>query len=870
MSPTSAARFGKRHRKTSRPDARRLALEPLEDRRMLAVVTVDTNLDLLDPLDGLTSLREAIAETNSLPGADHIHFDAELSGQTILLGGTELAITDAVTIDAAALDENVTIDAQLNSGVLNFGSSTGDFSLTGDLTLAGLNIQHGVTTDFKGGGIFFFSDGTLSLSDSTVSGNSWGIGGRGDAIVTSSTISENGGSGISISGDVTVTSSSISGNSRFGIATTGEVTVTSSSISGNTKFGIHAWHDVAVTSSNISANGGHPSSKYNGGIQTTIGDVTVTSSNISENIGGGIRATGDILVTSSTVFRNSMDDFGVGFGGIWASGNATVTSTSVSGNAGNAGGGIRAQGNVAITQSIVSGNSTAEVGASGGGIFASGDITLVESDVNGNNTAGNYASGGGVYSLGTIKITQSTVSGNSTAGVRAGGGGIFASGDLTLIESNVNDNNTTGNYAPGGGVFSSGEVILIQSGVSGNTGSGIRAYDNVMLTRSTVSGNQFGGIWSKGDVKLTQSTVSGNDGNGGIFSREDVTLTQSTVSGNSASGNKYGLGGGIRANGNVTLKQSTVSGNSAEGDIDGSGGGIVGGSFGGGNYSQGDVTLTQSTVSGNSAKADRNVHGGGVWSKGDLKISNSIVAGNTANTDTSDLQSWLGTATVHYSLIGDNAGTGLLEAQTPDANGNLIGSSAGGGVIDPLLGPLADNGGPTLTHALLEGSPAIDAGDPSFIPPPDYDQRGAEHPRVVGNAIDMGAFETISVEEQLSNLLGAVQALLDDGALNRGQGNALSVKLNQIQKKHEKGQTDVALNQLNAFSNQVTAFVAGGVLTPEQGQSLLNAVDILRRSMSPPSKEEIVIDLALASHGLEDRLFVNAKQGDPLRPSWRR
>ena len=60
---------------------------------------------------------------------------------------------------------------------------------------------------------------------------------------------------------------------------------------------------------------------------------------------------------------------------------------------------------------------------------------------------------------------------------------------------------------------------------------------------------------------------------------------------------------------------------------------------------------------------------------------------------------------------------------------------------DPLLGPLQDNGGPTFTHALLAGSPAIDAGDPAFVGPPDYDQRGIGFPRVVNGRIDIGAFE---------------------------------------------------------------------------------------------------------------------------------
>ena len=90
--------------------------------------------------------------------------------------------------------------------------------------------------------------------------------------------------------------------------------------------------------------------------------------------------------------------------------------------------------------------------------------------------------------------------------------------------------------------------------------------------------------------------------------------------------------------------------------------------------------------------------------------------------DNPDLKQWadsretaLVVATAIHSLIGDNAGTLLVEAPLgfPDVDGNLIGSAAGSGIIDPLLGPLANNGGPTQTHALLSGSPALDAGDPA-------------------------------------------------------------------------------------------------------------------------------------------------------------
>jgi hypothetical protein len=87
-----------------------------------------------------------------------------------------------------------------------------------------------------------------------------------------------------------------------------------------------------------------------------------------------------------------------------------------------------------------------------------------------------------------------------------------------------------------------------------------------------------------------------------------------------------------------------------------------------------------------------------------------------------------------YNLIGDGTGmTGLSNG----VNGNLVGSAAA--PIDPLLGPLQDNGGPTKTHALLIGSPAIDAGNNAYAT--DWDQRGEGFPRIVNGIIDIGAFE---------------------------------------------------------------------------------------------------------------------------------
>ena len=244
-------------------------------------------------------------------------------------------------------------------------------------------------------------------------------------------------------------------------------------------------------------------------------------------------------------------------------------------------------------------------------------------------------------------------------------------------------------------------------------GGDVVTLTGLTLTGGDTIGNGVGGGVSSfnADLVLTSSTVSGNQGfrGGGIFTGFGaVTLTSSTVSGNLSSGS----GGGIQTlSGDVTLTSSTVSGNQTGGA--GDGGGIDSG---------GEVVITSSTVVGNSAGE----RGGGIFvSNAPVEIRNSIVAGNTDSSGAPDLRPAPGQAlTVEFSLIGDNTGSGLSEAQTPDANGNLIGSAAGSGPVDPLLGPLQDNGGPTQTHALLPSSPALDAGDSAKS----FDQRGQTRP----------------------------------------------------------------------------------------------------------------------------------------------
>ena len=241
------------------------------------------------------------------------------------------------------------------------------------------------------------------------------------------------------------------------------------------------------------------------------------------------------------------------------------------------------------------------------------------------------------------------------------------------------------------GVTANISGVTIRNGATNFGGGGIGNFSTLTLTNSTVSGNNSnsgasfggGGIFNPGTLTLTNSSVSGNSSNafgGGIDNFGDMTLVNSTVSGNSAR-----HGGGIINDGTLTLTNSTVSGNST----DGSGGGINNG---------GTVNLFNTTITNNRADADFNLSGigGGVFNDGGsiLIFQNTILAGNF-ETDCA------GTITSN--------GNNLMWNVSGDCTVN------GGGVTFaiPQLGPLQNNGGPTQTHALLSGSPAIDGGNPN-------------------------------------------------------------------------------------------------------------------------------------------------------------
>ncbi|MBO9661319.1 right-handed parallel beta-helix repeat-containing protein [Dokdonella sp.] len=304
-------------------------------------------------------------------------------------------------------------------------------------------------------------------------------------------------------------------------------------------------------------------------------------------------------------------------------------------------------------------------------------------------------------------------------------------GGTTTIRSTVSGTPVAVRRVSGSGpVFSASrpvrfEDLSISGGHADMTGGGISAgATEVTLTRCRVSGNwstYFGGgilISDTGTLTLTDSTVSDNAtgplGLGGGIASDDgstITLVGSTVSGNSA-----GDGGGLFVwKGSLSLSNSTVSGNTAASD----GGGI-------GTYQLDSFELIHATIAGNAA-----VHGAGIRlysraAQGTLvRAHSSLLAGNTGSPDIEHLGGADDIVTGSDNLIGQ---IGEHVSYPPDTLR-----------CDPQLAPLADNGGPTWTHALPAGSCAVDAGGVYLWS--DYDQRGPDHPRWIGTAVDIGAYE---------------------------------------------------------------------------------------------------------------------------------
>jgi CSLREA domain-containing protein len=277
--------------------------------------------------------------------------------------------------------------------------------------------------------------------------------------------------------------------------------------------------------------------------------------------------------------------------------------------------------------------------------------------------------------------------------------------------------------------------------IDGNGGRGVLdiTAGTVRIVDLAIQDGRGSGILVNGaaSVVLTNCAVRGNSGDGGglyIAAGGTATLSNTTVSNNTDGNNGEGIY--ISAGGTATLTNCTLSGNGPSG----------GGGEGGGLYvaAGATATLTNCTLSGN-----YNVGGAALANFGTVTLTNCTLSDNRVNGSDGALASF-GTTTLTNTIVANTvngancSGTTVSMGHNLDSDGTCTLSSPGDlSAMDPKLGPLQDNGGPTLTHALLPGSPAIDAGDDAVTGPPltlTTDQRGL--PRQARLHVDIGAVES--------------------------------------------------------------------------------------------------------------------------------
>lgn len=420
--------------------------------------------------------------------------------------------------------------------------------------------------------------------------------------------------------------------------------------------------------------------KINSGSTSSISGLTIqqgwTGSDGTPG-GAGILVVGHLALSNCVVTGNTwITPFGGGFGG---------------------GGGLCNQGFLTLENCFVFYNVarplSGRVSGWGGGIFNLGVMYVSASRISGNSTLapGNLATtqpeppphGGGIYNSGTLFLARSTISGNSTGagndadaggGNGGSGGGLYNNSSVTIVDCTIN-NNQSGRGGYGGGGCCSGQA---PPGGNGGNGGGIYSAGTIYLTNTTIYENTTGGGGGGGNNFSTPPRMTGNGGNGGD-------------------------GAGLYFTGTGVLVSCTLTK------------GITGAAG----------PTGQGSVPGNVGAPGR---GGGIWNQsGTLQLRNTIIASNAAFGDGTDVGGSF--ASQGHNLIAvTNGSTGFV------ATNDLVGSPTA--PLDALLAPLANNGGPTLTHALLPGSPALDAGDDSLT---GTDQRG--FPRRSGARVDIGAFE---------------------------------------------------------------------------------------------------------------------------------
>ena len=686
-----------------------------------ATITVNSAADAGGICPGATcTLRQAIS--TAAPN-DTINFAAGIA--TVSLTSGELVINKRLTIRGPGANQ-LSVQRSSAGGTPEFRI----FNISGNvsLTLSGLTIANGFAPMSHGGGIY--SAGALTINDSIISGNVAGSGGIGG-----------GGIFLTETASLLVTNSTISGNAAVN----------------GSGGGIFAhFSTVDIINSTISGN----SAAYGGGCSNFSETLTVTNSTISGNSaterGGGIYRSGGAVNARNTIIAQNTAPAGPDFfGALTTQGYNVIGNTSGMAVVGNATdqlnanpvlGPLQDNGGPTMTHALLSGSPAIERGHSSGSITDQRGLARPVDDPSIPNVAGGDGSDIGAY-----EVQADQLPGCSGINRIVNNNNDDGAGSLRFVIAHVCPGSTI-TFAPnvtGAINLTSGELLINKSVTINGPGANVLA-----IQRSSAGGTPAFRIFnvspatviaSLSGLTIANGNTTGNGG--GIANAGTLTITASAISGNASAGGGSGGGGAIHNTGTLTVIRSTLSGNQASGQ-------------GGGVHNTGTLNFTNSTISGNSASGGI-FYGGGIFSNGGMAaITNRTISGNTAYQG-GGMTIFAGTVRAKNTIIAQN----LASSSDKDVSGaltsegfNLIGNSTGavitpaqfsdqigpdGSLIDPMLGPLQNNGGPTLTHALFTGSPAIDKGHSSGLP---NDQRGVLRP--VGSALvsggdggDIGAFE---------------------------------------------------------------------------------------------------------------------------------
>jgi hypothetical protein len=410
-----------------------------------------------------------------------------------------------------------------------------------------------------------------------------------------------------------------------------------------------------------------------------------------------------------------------------------------------------------------------------------------------------------------------------------------------IINANQNDQSGSTDCAAGEGedtisISGTGATLALTSQLPPITDAAGLTIEGNMSTIDGQNKVRVFEVASGAELTLNNLTVANgraDNAGGGILNLGTLEVNNSTISGNRAGT----FSGGIHNVGTLTVNNSTISGNRA-------------GTFSGGIHNVGTLTVNSSTISGNSAGTDNG--GIGNASAGTLTVNNSTISGNSANNNGGGIGNG-STATLNNTIVANNEGGNCAGLPVTDDGGNLEwpGNDCGFALsADPLLGPLADNGGPTQTHALQPDSPAIDAA--VECPPPATDQRGVSRPQ--GDACDIGSFELEKLDTEAPKVISTFPR----------NGGEVGPAVNVTATFSEDMQEASVINAFKLFrkgsTNQIAATVTYDAMTDI---ATLNPTNNLRRGVT---YKAVVTTVAKDEAG--NRLDQNDSRGGLQQKVW--